>query len=150
MASLLARGTLIARAGLLPLLLAACGGGDPAGVPGDANDRQPFSQVPDGATIRFTGTEPFWGGRVAGGMLTWSTPENVDGVEIQVIRFAGRGGLSFSGELAGESFDLAITPGSCSDGMSDRGYNYVATASIGGSVREGCAWIEGAEPDSAS
>jgi uncharacterized membrane protein len=128
------------------LVLAACGGGDPAGLPGDADDRQPFSQVPEDAAIRFTGTEPFWGGRVSGGVLTWSTPDDIDGVEIPVTRFAGRGGLSFSGELGGESFDLAITPGSCSDGMSDRRYNYVATASIGGAVREGCAWIEGAEP----
>lgn len=126
---------------LLSLLLGACESGDPAGVPGDAGDQQPFSAIADNAVIRFTGTEPFWGGLVAGGVLRWTTSETIDGVEIAVNRFAGRGGLSFSGELGGEAFDLAITPGACADGMSDRQYPYVATASIGGEVRSGCAWI---------
>ncbi|MES2699385.1 MAG: hypothetical protein V4647_07225, partial [Pseudomonadota bacterium] len=86
-------------------LLAACTSPDsPAGeaddslpVPGEVDDAQPFSAIAEDEVIHFTGTEPFWGGEVTGGELTWSTPENIDGETIAVARFAGRGGLSFTG-----------------------------------------------------
>ena len=47
-------------------------------------------------------------------------------------RFAGRGGLSYSGTIDGRSFDMAVTPAECSDGMSDRTYPFVVTLRIGG------------------
>ena len=36
---------------------------------------------------RFTGTEPFWGGQVANGALTYTTPENEVGDMVAVERF---------------------------------------------------------------
>lgn len=125
------------------MLLAACDGADNAALPGDAADTQPFAEIGEHETLRFAGTEPFWGGHVAGESLTWTTPEDIDGETIAVKRFAGRGGLSFSGQLAGAPFILAVTPGECSDGMSDRQYPLVATVRIGEERREGCAWREG-------
>ncbi len=92
--------------------------------------------------VHYTGTEPFWGGEVRGNSLTYSTPENVDGALLTVKRFPGRGGLSFSGELEGESFDLMVTPGQCSDGMSDRTYPFVATLQVAEDTRYGCAWTD--------
>jgi uncharacterized membrane protein len=35
-----------------------------------------------------------------------------------------------------------ITPGVCSDGMSDRTYPFVATLRLGDETRNGCAWSE--------
>lgn len=124
------------------IALAACTSQPDAALPGNGADDQPFSAIGEEETIRLIGTEPFWGGQIAGDMLTWSTPENIDGEQIAVIRFAGRGGLSFSGELADATFDIAITPNPCSDGMSDRTYPYTATVQLGEQQLNGCAWSE--------
>ncbi|MEZ5744014.1 MAG: hypothetical protein R3D89_09930 [Sphingomonadaceae bacterium] len=121
------------------LLLAACQGGGNANVPGDSEDKRPFAMIAEDETLQFSGTEPFWGGTVSGGTLTWSTPENIEGTTITVERFAGRGGLSFSGELEGRVFDMMVTPGDCSDGMSDRTYPFVVTVQLDKETRKGCA-----------
>jgi uncharacterized membrane protein len=127
----------------LTALLAAChAGGGGAPVPGDSSDHQPFSGIAASETIRFTGTEPFWGGESSGDTLTYTTPENQSGEAIRVKRFAGRGGVSLSGEMRGQPFDLTVTPGDCSDGMSDRTYPYAATLRLGSETRQGCAWTK--------
>lgn len=140
---------------LLPLsslaslaLLAACtspdapADGAPAAVPGDGEDSQPFHAIAADDVVRFTGTEPFWGGEVNGTALRWSTPENIDGETITVTRFAGRGGLSFTGALQGEQLDMAVTPATCSDGMSDRTYPYAVTVQLGTRQLSGCGWTD--------
>jgi len=33
-----------------------------------------------------------------------------------------------------------VTPGACSDGMSDRSYPYTVTLQVRGEQRQGCAW----------
>ncbi len=130
----------------LPLmLLAACGQGGAANVPGDTGDESAYAGIADDAVIHLTGAEPFWGGMVEGGWLTYTTPEDIEGRRLSVTRFAGRGGLSFSGVLQGQPLDLAVTPGTCSDGMSERTYPYVATLQIGSEQRFGCAWLDGAQ-----
>jgi len=128
----------------LALPLAACnsGGNGGSGAPGDEMDRQPFAGIGESETIQFTGTEPFWGGEVAQGKLTYTTPEDPEGEEISVDRFAGRNGVSFSGRLADQDFVMAVTPGACSDGMSDRTYPYVVTLMVRGEQRGGCAWTD--------
>ena len=105
-------------AGLLAIALPGCRGqAAPEGIPGDTGDSTPFAAIGENETVKFTGTEPFWGGEVAGSSLTYSTPENIDGTEVPVTRFAGRGGVSWSGMYDGARFVLAVTPGSCSDGL---------------------------------
>lgn len=147
---------------LIPLTLAACGDGRgeesepavdgetvtgrapaPGTAPGSAEDTAPYSGIVPGETIRFTGPEPFWSGDVSGQTLTYSTPDNIDGSTIQVERFAGRNGLSLSGVVDGRTFDMAITPGECSDGMSDRTYPFTVTLEVGSEQRRGCAWTDG-------
>lgn len=120
----------------LPLLLAACQSADA--------DRsvEAYDGIAADETIRFLGTEPFWGGESAGGTLTYDTPENIDGTTITIERFAGNSGLSIAGEYEGASFDMVVTPGECSDGMSDRRYPFVVTLQIGEETRFGCAWTE--------
>ncbi|ABC64033.1 COG3650 family protein [Erythrobacter litoralis] len=118
------------------MLIACQQGGEPA-APGTAPEG--FTGIGPEEVIRFGGTEPFWGGSIDGGRLTYTTPENIDGTVIGVDRFTGQGGLGFSGTLGGESFDMTITPGECSDGMSDRTYPYVAILQIGDGQRAGCA-----------
>ncbi|WP_133365913.1 COG3650 family protein [Qipengyuania sediminis] len=132
-----------ASAAFLCLALAACRPGAEGGTGGSAIADRPasvFAGIAPDETIRFLGTEPFWSGEIAGTRLTYATPEKQAGETIAVRRFAGNNGLSFSGVLRGAAFDLAITPGACSDGMSDRRFPYIVTLSIGGDQRSGCAW----------
>jgi len=101
-----------------------------------------FSAIEANETVYFTGTEPFWNGQAGGDRAIWKTPENIDGVRFQVSRFAGNNGVSFSGDIEGRSFDMTITPGECSDGMSDRSYPYVATVRLAEERYSGCAWTD--------
>lgn len=111
-------------------------------VPGDSSDHRPWQGITADETLRFTGTEPFWGGRVEGSQLLWSTPEDPAGTPVPVSRFAGRGGLSFSGEIAGKAMTMTVTPGTCSDGMSDYRYPFGVTVRLGEELRQGCGWTE--------
>lgn len=133
-------------AGCAVLLLVACqqqgaGGSPDADLP-DADSTEAYDGIGDDETVRFTGTEPFWGGEASGTTLTYSTPENPDGAEIEVERFAGRGGLSFAGTLDGADYEMMVTPLECSDGMSDRTYPFTVTLKIGDDLRNGCGWTD--------
>ncbi len=125
------------------LLLAGCGSGDPgAGLPGDATSAKPFSGVAVDETLHFTGTEPFWAGEARRDRVIYTTPDDPKGAVIAVDRFAGRNGVSFSGSLQGQDFVMAVSPGQCSDGMSDRVYPFHVVVKVLGETREGCAWSD--------
>ena len=126
-------------------LLAACnphGGARDATTPADGSKTAAYAGIGAGDRLQFTGTEPFWGGSVAGGTLTYRTPEQPEGTAIAVQRFAGNNGLNFSGKLGERAFDMAVTEAACSDGMSDRTYPFTVTLQIGGEMRNGCAWTQ--------
>ena len=125
------------------LLLAACHpGGAGTHVPGDPDDPRAYGGIAAQDELHFSGTEPFWGGSVKGATLTYTTPEDAAGTALAVERFAGRGGVSFSGQLGTQRFDMMVTQGSCSDGMSDRTYPFVVTLRIGDEQRGGCGWSD--------
>lgn len=132
-------------------LLAACqpqgagGAGADGGLPGNDSSTQPYDGIGADETLRFTGTEPFWGGDVTGTSLTYSTIEDQDGTVIEVERFAGRGGISYGGKLDGRDFEMTVTELGCSDGMSDRTYPFTITLLIGDETRNGCGWT-GSKP----
>lgn len=127
--------------GLLFFAIAACHSAS-EGVPGNRDDHRPWAGIAADETIHFLGTEPFWNGTVQRGSLTYATPENQAGETTPVARFAGRGGLSFSGRLTSGDVTLAVTPGKCSDGMSDAHYPFTVTLRIGEAVRQGCGWTD--------
>lgn len=130
-------------ASLIPflLLLAACGSDGPgASLPGDAGSTEPFSGIAVDETLHVTGTEPFWSGEATRSTVLYSTPEDQKGTTIAVERFAGRNGVSFSGRFQGQDFVMAVSPGRCSDGMSDRMYPFHVVLKVSGETREGCAW----------
>jgi len=120
----------------LAFLLAACGTGSQP-KPGEV---ERYDGIGEAETIKLTGTEPFWGMTISGGMLTYTTPENIGGSTAAVIRFSGNGGLGFSGTLDGQALQVAVTPGDCSDGMSDRIYPFTATVTLGETMLTGCGY----------
>ncbi|MBO9518266.1 MAG: hypothetical protein J7493_09380 [Porphyrobacter sp.] len=139
-------GNKLLAAGSALLLVAACQGSDKAGqadstIP-DPNSTEPYAGIAENEVLRFSGTEPFWGGQIRGSALTYTTPDNPDGTTITVNRFAGRGGLSFSGELDHAELEMTVTPQRCSDGMSDRIYPFTVMLKIGEETRNGCAWSD--------
>ena len=90
--------------------------------------------------VKAIGTEPFWGARVEGRCVTYSTPEDQAGTRIWT-RFNPRpdGGV-WVGTFQGKPFKLItrLRP-NCSDGMSDRTYPQEAVLTVGGEERRGCA-----------
>ena len=118
----------------LPLaLLAGCSTGQD-----DAGSAEKFTGIDDGEIVTLSGTEPFWNVEIRGDIALFKSPENPDGTSFVVDRFAGLNGLSFSGQLDGASFDAMVTPGDCSDGMSDRTYPYTVTVTWGQEQLKGC------------
>lgn len=119
---------------LIALVLGACApsndGIDPAG--------ETFSAIAVDEVITMSGTEPFWSIVIENGRATYADPERPKGQEFPVARFAGNNGLGFSGEWDGSAVAIALTPGQCSDGMSDRIYPYVATIALGEKTLRGC------------
>jgi uncharacterized membrane protein len=112
--------------------------------PGDiSRDSEPFAGIAPTATIDVGGTEPFWGLTITPTGDTYeanySSPELPGGTAFPMTRFAGNNGLGFSGSWAGAPVNLTLTPGDCSDGMSDRTYPYTATLQLDEVTLFGCA-----------
>lgn len=130
---------LLARLPLLAALAlaAACA---PAKQDGIDPQGKAFDAVTPDETVTLTGTEPFWNLRIDRDAAQWTTPDNPQGTRFSLTRFAGNGGLGFSGTLDGKPLVATLTPGQCSDGMSDRRYPFVATIALGGETLRGCGY----------
>lgn len=123
--------------GASSLMMVACSQRD-----GISSDPEPYDGIAPDETIMLSGTEPFWGIAIDNDVATYSTPENSDGTVFEVSRFSGNNGLGFSGKIDGAAVDITVTPGDCSDNMSDRTYPFTATVSFGGEVLQGCGYTD--------
>lgn len=101
-----------------------------------------FAAVAPQETVTMLGTEPFWTLRVEGTQGLWTTPEDQPGTRFAVTRFAGNGGLGFSGTLGDRPLVATLTPGQCSDGMSERSFPFVATIALGEETLRGCGYSD--------
>lgn len=90
--------------------------------------------------LRAIGTEPFWGARIEGRCVTYSTPDDQQGTRVWTKFKAGPGGGIWAGALGGQPFELRTraAPG-CSNGMSDNRYPIAVTLRVRGETRTGCA-----------
>jgi uncharacterized membrane protein len=111
----------------------------PARQPASACLTQDGKAIPANA-LKAIGTEPFWGARVEGRCVTYSTPESQTGTRVWT-RFSGtRDAGTWVGSLGGKAFELRTSPSpACSDGMSDRQYPVAVTLMVNGERRTGCA-----------
>ena len=94
---------------------------------------------PAAQRYRFTGTEPFWGGTIDGSTIVYRTPDDIDGEAIAATLSKVGSATRYSSTLDGQPFILTLTPGTCSDGMSDTVYPISAALSVQGEERRGCA-----------
>ena len=96
-----------------------------------------------GVTWRAIGTEPFWGVRVEGYNLVFTTPEDQAGRVLPATETNADGKTVFSGSEGGQAYTLTLVPGDCSDGMSDRVFRFTAEFAIGDAHYRGCAAAPG-------
>lgn len=134
----------------IALLLAACTASQ-APQPVESNapaagetpvvKRAPGEGAADSLQVfRAFGTEPFWSVAVQGDQLTFTTPEDQDGLVMQGARAeASDAGVAITGVTNGTSFSLMVRPGTCSDGMSDNVYPMTSAFSRGDVRYDGCA-----------
>lgn len=94
----------------------------------------------DPARLRAIGTEPFWGARIEGRCVTYSTPDDQSGTRVWT-RFTGTPDKGiWAGALGGKRFELRTRPEPrCSDGMSDNVYPIAVDLLVAGEQRTGCA-----------
>jgi uncharacterized membrane protein len=100
--------------------------------------RAPLPAEP-AARYRFTGTEPFWGGTIDGATILYQTPDDQAGQPITATVTTEGATTRYSGTLDAQPFVLKLTPGTCSDGMSDTVYPLHAVLAVRGEPRQGCA-----------
>lgn len=120
-------------------LLAACSPEPEAGI---TDEPAPYDGIAATEVITLAGTEPFWGITINKDTATYTTPENPQGSAFEVSRFAGNNGLGFSGKLDGADVTITVTPGDCSDQMSDRTYPFTATIALGEDNLAGCGYTD--------
>jgi uncharacterized membrane protein len=107
-----------------------------------ANSAAPAARPPTGpfsaSGYALNGTEPFWGGTVTGTRVRYMTPENQFGSVVETTRTLGANEV-YRGSLGGRPFVLTLSRAACSDGMSDRSYQFTALLEVRGETRRGCA-----------
>lgn len=111
---------------------------------GDAIDPKGtvFDRVAPDEIVHLVGTEPFWAMRIVADKANYATPDQPEGYDFTVARFAGNNGLGFSGSLFEDPVTVTLTPGTCSDGMSDRRFPFVATVAMGEMTLRGCGYTD--------
>jgi uncharacterized membrane protein len=89
-------------------------------------------------TLRCLGTEPFWNARVVGKTLIVGMDSEEKRYEpVRAEPFAGQG-KGLGGVYRHKGMTLYVSSVACSDGMSDRAYQWTAIADDGRSAWFGC------------
>ena len=86
------------------------------------------------------GTEPFWALDITREELRFRTPADTSGrpfAAVPPLRAADT--LRWTLRSRGDSVDVRLWPGKCSDGMSDRAWDYQARVRIDTMSYQGCA-----------
>ena len=125
---------------------------DPAEVPPPLPEdvRASGSEAPQGKraagqegepllAYRAVGTEPFWGVQVDGDTLHFTTIDDQAGKHLTGTHTLREDGIRYAGSDGGTAFELDISRGACSDGMSDAVYAFTARFRYGATDYSGCA-----------
>jgi uncharacterized membrane protein len=108
------------------------------GEPSPYDRRGPRNPAPGTGWHAF-GNEPFWSVQARGGTLVFTTPEDQRGVTLLGRRVPSLVGTVVLGSGPRGEFHFGVTPGDCSDGMSDRSFKFNSTFIYDGVTYKGCA-----------
>ena len=109
-------------------------------APKESACRVQDNAVLSNAPLKVVGTEPFWGARIDGRCVTYSTPDNQAGTRVWSRYTKGPDGGVWVGAYEGKPFELRTRAvQSCSDGMSDTVYPMEAELKVAGEDLRGCA-----------
>jgi uncharacterized membrane protein len=112
----------------------------PADAPAQPPPAAPATSASQWAQdINAVGTEPFWGLEIAKDRMILSGPDRQDLVVTHGAPRITETSAVYEGSAGGVAVKVILTPGTCSDGMSDRTYPYVAEVQTGAETLEGCA-----------
>lgn len=112
----------------------------PAPAPAPAAEPVVAASTDFPQVLQASGTEPFWGVRVEGGTLDYTTPETQDAPRhFEGARSLVDGLLQVQGGEGDNAFRLTIERASCSDGMSDLSHPFTAEFVLGKDTFKGCA-----------
>ncbi|NEX94800.1 hypothetical protein [Caulobacter sp. 17J65-9] len=93
-----------------------------------------------GQPLRAIGTEPFWGLDVTAAGMALTGPDRPKTEAPSPKLTAQAAQAVFAGRTAdGRDLTLTLTPGPCSDGMSDRTYPLTAVVTLAKETLKGCA-----------
>jgi len=122
---------------LVALLLGSCTSGPPPSSSGRG------LAAPVSVSYRCTGTEPFWSVAISPAGIVFQSPE-VAPVTYPFVASKKSGqtiefltSLNFGSEKS--TLKVILTPGNCSDGMSDTIYPFIAVVIRDGQQLRGCA-----------
>lgn len=98
-------------------------------------------------TLVALGNEPFWNVRITWREILYTDPEHLDGYRFEPADAAREGDVMIyrtkrdiaAGEPGPRDLELRVSPGQCSDGMSDKQYPMTAELTIGDVQHRGCA-----------
>jgi uncharacterized membrane protein len=125
---------------LAALLVAGCAPEPRSGRAGPSS-----SAPPDTVEYLAHGNEPFWAVRVTRTGIQFLEPDNQEGVAGAYASPTREGTVlvfrTVLRDSAGTPLELTLEEGRCSDGMSDRVYDYAAMARVGERVLRGCAEV---------
>lgn len=105
-----------------------------------------------GGDINASGTEPFWGLEIRPSGLKFTRPEPEAAITAPNpgVQEAGAEAVWSSTTSDGKAFIVTlVNEGSCSDGMSDLKYPYMAVVTLGSLTYRGCAYKTSARPEGA-
>ena len=108
------------------------------GEPAPDDRRGPRNPAPGTGWHAF-GNEPFWSVQARGGTVVFTTPDDQRGVTMLGRRVPSLVGTVILGSGPRGEFHFGVTPGKCSDGMSDRAHAYTSTFIYDGVTYKGCA-----------
>jgi uncharacterized membrane protein len=106
----------------------------------DSPQRAGLSEPPSPRAFRAVGNEPFWALEIDTAGLRFRTPDDTTGIHWPAGSARVRGDtLRWVGRSEDAEIDARIWPAQCSDGMSDRSWEYAATVRIDTATYTGCA-----------
>lgn len=130
---------------ILLLMLAACG----EAPMGSSEDSAPPADAPAAARapdyagdFDVVGTEPFWAVKIRAASVVLTRPDSPEVSNANPgVRIDGQQGVWDSSGVVEDKGRLVVrlTPGVCTDGMSDRVYRFYAEVWIDGETLKGCA-----------